>query len=261
MMSMRSESLGWGVKRESVERRSVEREGIVALGTLHALTLYAPTLHAPDARQSQFVRIPPKAPKLLLRGPLPLRALAALMLLSLLLGSPGCGTSGPPAKPPPGGASAAPRVDELNLVTMPVAVNLESKLGINGINVKVYASDYQRPKTQPVKDGTLEILMFEGLVGDSFDQTNRCRHLWSFQAWELAPYAVTTTVGTGYLFPLAWGKDQPRADKITVVARYQPPQGRTIYSAPSYISIAPPPSSLPQSSPPPSSPAPPSPKK
>jgi hypothetical protein len=150
-------------------------------------------------------------------------------------------------------------VDELDLVVMPVAVNLESKLGINGIQAKVYASDYQRPKTQPIKDGTLQVLMFEGLVGESFDQTNRCRHLWSFPAPELATYAVTTTVGTGYLFPLAWGKDQPRSDKITVVARYQPPQGGMIYSAPSYISIPPPPSPPPRSPGPPPSPPPSSP--
>jgi len=35
-----------------------------------ALTLYAPTLqNSPDARQSLFVRIPPKAPKLLSQEP------------------------------------------------------------------------------------------------------------------------------------------------------------------------------------------------
>jgi len=179
------------------------------------------------------------------------RALAALMLPPLLLASSGCGTSRPAAKPAPGRASPAPRVDELNLVTMPVAVNLESKLGINGISVKVFAGDYQRPKTQPIKDGTLQILMFDGLVGDSFDQTNRCRHLWSFPGRDLAAYAFTTTIGTGYVFSLAWGKDQPRSDKITVVARYQPPQGPMVYAAPSYISIGPPPSP-PPSSPPPS---------
>jgi len=34
-----------------------------------ALTLYAPTLqNSPDARQSLFVRIPPKEPKLFLHG-------------------------------------------------------------------------------------------------------------------------------------------------------------------------------------------------
>jgi hypothetical protein len=181
--------------------------------------------------------------------------LAALMLSSLLLGPSGCGTSRPPAKRAPDRPSSGLRIDELSLVTMPVAVNLESKLGLNGIQVKIYASDYQHPKAQPIKDGTLEVLMFEGLVGETFDQTNRCRHLWSFPARDLATWAVTTTVGTGYVLPLAWGKDRPRADKITVVARYQPPQGPMIYSAPSYISIAPPPSPLP-SPPPAASPAP-----
>ncbi|MGA2657977.1 MAG: hypothetical protein ABSH34_10710 [Verrucomicrobiota bacterium] len=46
------------MKRESVDRGKC----------YDALTLYAPTLHAPDARQSQFVRIPPNAPKLFLHG-------------------------------------------------------------------------------------------------------------------------------------------------------------------------------------------------
>jgi len=171
------------------------------------------------------------------------------LLLWLLLGCSGCVTSGPAAKPAPAGPSSGSRIDEINLVTMPVVVNLESKLGLNGVQVKIYAVDYKRPKTQPIRDGALEILMFEGLVGDSFDQTNLCRHLWSFLAPELPAYAATTAVGTGYLLPLAWGKDRPRADKITLVARYQPPQGPMIYSAPSYISIPPPPSPPPKQPP------------
>ena len=183
-----------------------------------------------------------------------LRPFAALLLLSLFLAAAGCVTSGPQARPAPKEPSSKARVDELDLVAMPVAVNLESKLGLNGIQVKIYAGDLRRPKTQPITEGTLEILMFEGLVGDSFDQTNRCRHLWSFPARDLLTSALTTSVGTGYLFPLAWGKDRPRADKITVVARYLPPQGPVIYSAPSYISIPPPrspPPSAPPSAPPP----------
>jgi|GEM_PF-332518 len=174
-----------------------------------------------------------------------LHPLAALVLLSLFLAAAGCVTSGPQARPAPKEPSSKARVDELDLVTMPVAVNLESKLGLNGIQVKIYACDFQRPKPHAITEGTLEILMFEGLVGESFDQTNRCRHLWSFPARDLLTSAVATSVGTGYLFPLAWGNDRPRADKITVVARYLPPQGPAIYSAPSYISIAPPPSPSP----------------
>jgi hypothetical protein len=168
--------------------------------------------------------------------------LAALLLLAC----PGCVTSGPRAKPAHDNPASAARIDELNLVTMPVVVNLESKLGVNGVQVKIYAVDFKRPKTQAIREGTLEILMFDGLVGESFDQTNRCRHLWSFPALDLPSYAATTTVGTGYLFPLPWGKDRPRADKMTLIARYLPTQGPAIYSAPSYIAIPPPPSLPPQ---------------
>ena len=221
---------------------------------------------SPNLEASSVATLPPRSTLHAPRSPGPVppdfgfrisaAPLAALVLLSLFLGAAGCVTSGPRAKPAPKEPSSKARVDELDLVTMPVAVNLESKLGLSGIQVKIYASDSQRPKPHAITDGTLEILMFEGLVGDSFDQTNRCRHLWSFPARDLLTSAVTTTVGTGYLFPLAWGKDRPRADKITVVARYLPPQGPVIYSAPSYISIPPPPSTPP--SPPP---APPPPKK
>jgi hypothetical protein len=178
---------------------------------------------------------------------LDVQRLVALMLLSLLLGCSGCVSSGPPGKRASDRPSSVSRIDEINLVTMPVVVNLESKLGINGVQVKVYAVDYQRPKTQPIREGALEILMFEGLVGESFDQTNRCRHIWSFPARDLPTYAATTTVGVGYPFSLSWGTNRPRADKITLVARYQPPQGPMIYSAPSYISIPPPPSPTPAS--------------
>ncbi len=158
------------------------------------------------------------------------------LLLSLVLLLSGCGTSAPSASV----ASSASHLDELDLVTSPVAVNLQSQLGVNGIPVKVYAVDYHLPKTQPIRDGTVQILMFEGLVRDAFDQTNRCRHVWSYPARDLALYTFRTTVGTGYLFPLAWGKDQPRTDKIALVARYLAPQGRTLYSAPSYVLLPPP---------------------
>lgn len=161
----------------------------------------------------------------------------ALLALGLVWALAGCSTSKPPAKPAPVAAATAAQVDELNLVTMPVAVNLESRPGVDGIAVKVYAVDVRRPKTQPIQSGVLEILMFDGLVRESFQETNRCRHLWSYPASELPAYAFTSTVGTGYAFPLGWGKDRPREDKITVVARYCPPHAPAVYSAPSYIAL------------------------
>lgn len=128
-------------------------------------------------------------------------------------------------------------MDELNLVTMPVPVNLESLPGVDGIVIKIYAANARRPRTQPIVSGVLEVLMYEGLVRGGAEETNRYRHQWTFPAEELPAFATATTIGTGYSFRLAWGKDAPRIDKITVVARYQPPQGPTVYSSPSYLAI------------------------
>ena len=128
-------------------------------------------------------------------------------------------------------------MDEINLVTMPVPINLESLPGIDGVVVKIYAVDYKLPRTQPINAGTLEVLMYDGLVRGSADETNQCRHRWTFPAADLAGYASTTTIGVGYSFRLGWGKDHPQQDKITLVARYQPPQGKPVYSSPSYVPI------------------------
>jgi hypothetical protein len=134
-------------------------------------------------------------------------------------------------------AAFSSRLDEINLVALPVPINLESLPGIDGIVVKIYGVNYKHPRTQPIDSGTLEILMYDGLVRGSADETNQCRHIWTFTAQELQAYAFTTTVGTGYFFRLGWGKDKPQRDKITVVARYQPRQGQAVYCAPSYIAI------------------------
>ena len=120
---------------------------------------------------------------------------------------------------------------------MPVPINLESLPGIDGVVVKVYAVNYKYPRTQTIPTGVLEVLMYDGLVRGAANETNQARHIWIFPAEELPGYAITTTIGTGYSFRLAWGKDHPRGDKISVVARYRPPEGAAVYSSPSYLAI------------------------
>ena len=162
-----------------------------------------------------------------------------LLLAGMLWAPLGC--TAPGAKPagstPAAPVSAGSRIDEINLVTMPVPINLESLPGIDGIVLKIYAVNYQHPRTQAIAAGALEVLMYDGLVRGGPGETNQCRHQWSFSAEELRGYAFTTRIGTGYSFRLGWGKDRPQQDKISVVARYQPPQGQPIYSSPSYIPI------------------------
>jgi hypothetical protein len=172
------------------------------------------------------------------------------LLLAALVGAlaAGCTNPGAPTKPAPGGTalfSASARVDEISLVTMPAPVNLESLPGLDGVAVKVYAVDYKLSRTQPIRSGSLAILMYDGLVRGGGDETNKCRHQWTFAAQELPPFAMTTSIGTGYSFRLGWGKDTPQQERITLVARYQPPKGRPVYSAPSYLPVPGPPAAPP----------------
>ena len=154
----------------------------------------------------------------------------------------GCSGPSSAARPLPRGApaSSSSRVDEINLVALPVPVNLESLPGVDGIVLKIYGVSFKHPRTQPIRSGVLDVIMWDGLVRGTAEETNRCRHIWTFTAQELQGYAFTTTVGTGYFFQLGWGKDKPQGDKITVVARYQPAPGQAVYSAPSYMAIPPP---------------------
>jgi hypothetical protein len=166
------------------------------------------------------------------------RRLLALLLLSVLLGLfPACTNPGSPTHSRPAAPVSSSPIDELNLVSMPVPVNLESLPGIDGIVVKIYAVDTRHPRPQPIRSGTVEIRMFDGLVRDVATNTNNLRHVWIFPAQDLSGYAMTTGIGTGYSLPLGWGKDQPRQDKITLAARYLPPQGNPVYSTPSYVPI------------------------
>jgi len=152
----------------------------------------------------------------------------------------GCAGSGRTATPHPPPAATTSPINELNLVAMPMAINVNRQPGgANGIAVKVFAVDRERPKAQGITQGTLELIMLDGLVTTASAGTNRLLHTWSFPASELPAHAFVTAVGTGYLFSLGWGKDRPRSNGITVFARYLPPQGAAISSAPSFISLVP----------------------
>jgi hypothetical protein len=109
---------------------------------------------------------------------------------------------------------------------------------VDGFAIKVYAVDRSKPKTQPIKTGALQIRMYDGhLQQVTKPDSPQSRHVWTFSAAELKSHAFATTIGTGYDFTLNWGADRPRDDKISVIARYQPPQGLAVYSAPSSISV------------------------
>ena len=130
------------------------------------------------------------------------------------------------------------QIDELDLLAMPVALNLDAAPGVDGFAIRVFALDRSRPKAQPLASGVMEILMYDGFLREVLQDAGQYRKTWSFSAEQLKAYAFASTIGTGYRFTLNWGVDKPHADRITVAVRYRSAQGKTVTSAPSSISVA-----------------------
>lgn len=148
-----------------------------------------------------------------------------LLLLLLLLGG-GCATSG--------GGSASSRIRQLYLVTTPVALNLDSRPGVDGLGASVFAFG-PGPKAVPLKRGRLEITVYdpEGIL----EQPPRAFHQWSFEADELGAHRTKAAIGVGYKFLLSWQPKSLVADRIAVVCRYHPPEGPPVTSDPSLIGV------------------------
>ena len=150
------------------------------------------------------------------------------LALTLLAGA-GCArrSMGPSGKLP---------VVELHLYSLPVAVNIDSQPGADGVAVKIYGGNPQAPGPVPIRDGSLEILMFDGIVRSMTTNTVPL-HVWAFEASELRPFEAQTTIGVSYNLTLSWGTDQPAQNRITVVARHHRANGPAVYSAPSHLSV------------------------
>ncbi|MFO1497711.1 MAG: hypothetical protein U1G07_04840 [Verrucomicrobiota bacterium] len=162
--------------------------------------------------------------------------LFSLSLVACLLA--GC-VSEPKAKAPVShsdGDGGGP-IDEINLLAIPVALNMDQNPGLDGFVIKVYASNHSRPKPVAIERGKIEILMFDGIPGVTRDAAAQPRRVWTYAAEELKPFEIHTSIGTGYQLAPLWGADEPSGNKITVGVRYTPPQGPAVNSAPSIISV------------------------
>lgn len=148
----------------------------------------------------------------------------------------GCVADRPqPGRPAP--VSAAPAgVQELNVLAIPVAVDLDGRPGVDGFMIKIYASNRKRPKPLLLEEGQLEILMFEGIPPRSATPPVPLR-VWKYTAAELRQFEIRSSIGSGYQLALSWGEAVPAGNKISVVARYIW-EGGSITSAPSIIAVA-----------------------
>lgn len=155
-------------------------------------------------------------------------------LVGIVVGLAGCSTDGGSV----GAGRSASGITELNLLTLPVALNLDSAPGADGIAVKIYASANGSPKPVPIRSGEIEILLFDGLLAKDTTRMPEPARSWKLTAKELRPWETTAMVGTGYQLTLRWDSFKPVQDRVTVVARMPLGEGRYLYSSPGVISCS-----------------------
>lgn len=163
-------------------------------------------------------------------------ALAALAMVT------GCVTENPPRRAGanrsgsgigPLSGSTPHAIRELNLLTMPTALNLDAQPGADGVAVKIFAIRAGEAKASPLRDGRLEIFAFEGTLDPS--RPTPSFHSWTFSPDQLRPQQFTAALGTGYNLLLDWSPKVLQGTRLTLIARYHPPEGPPVVSAPGFV--------------------------
>ena len=142
-------------------------------------------------------------------------------------------TAGRGSNPPPSG------IVELNLLTLPVALNLDGAPGADGVAVKLYVGAAGSTKPVALRTGEVEFLLFDGLLTQDSTRLPEPARTWRLTAKQLRGLEVQALVGTGYQVTLRWDRFQPKSDRVTVLARIPLGEGRYLYSSPGVISCAP----------------------
>jgi len=145
----------------------------------------------------------------------------------------GCGGMGRGNEPP----EPVERVDAVGLWGVPpAAINWDDIPGPDGVQVRVFLYQAERPQPVLVK-GTVELIMYPGrLHAESVAGVAPLR-TWTFTPQELGTRLSKGQAGWGYFFRLGWGQEVPTTPTVTIVARYTPPKGSPVYSATLVIPI------------------------
>lgn len=126
-------------------------------------------------------------------------------------------------------------IQELHLLVLPVTLKSSQAGATDGFAVRVFASDRRRSKGIPIRGGTLEILGYEGSPYETDPRTMTPAQVWSYPAASLPPFAIATSLGTGYDLTLPWQGPRPTNSRLTLVVRHTPASGSALLSAPSVI--------------------------
>lgn len=163
------------------------------------------------------------------RRPANLSTCGLLTALALLCA---CGCSSPSG----GGVfSRSDVIHELHLFVSPVGLQSSPSGPVDGLAVRVFASSRGHAKGVPIRSGTLDILAYDGAPDEAARRSVKPAQVWSFPATKLPPFAVTSSLGTGYELALPWQGTRPTASRLTIVARHTPASGPSLFAAPSIM--------------------------
>jgi len=159
-----------------------------------------------------------------------------LTRMTLLLAActllPGCPPSARDAMPEPTAVVAA-----IEMQVKPVALDWDESPGVDGLELQVRLYRNDPVRAVPVS-GKLEFILYAGRIrADKLAGATPLR-TWTFVGEPLQRRAGRDMVGWHYVLRLGWLAEVPTCKSATLVARYELPDGRWLYSDPnSSISI------------------------
>ncbi|MGY8652715.1 MAG: hypothetical protein ACKVJX_03755 [Verrucomicrobiia bacterium] len=147
----------------------------------------------------------------------------------------GCATDG--SRSTLRSSATSHEVTQLHLLSFPTAINLDAIPGQDGVAIKVFAGNSRRPKPFALREGTLEILLFDGLLKSNPGSKPEPLKTWSFSILDLRRHEFKSTIGVGYELTLLWEGARPTRGRATLLARVELSDEKTIYSTPNPITL------------------------
>lgn len=144
-------------------------------------------------------------------------ALVLMLAASALL--TGCG---------PGGVDV---IAAMEMQVVPRPVDWRADPAPDGLQVQIRFYSGQPVRAVTV-NGTLELLLFQGVVPAGRIAQAKPMRTWSFAGRPLRELAEPDLVGCYHMLRLDWGNLPPPVGSVTLIARYRPPEGQWLYSRP-----------------------------
>lgn len=167
------------------------------------------------------------------RPPRPLTSEIAAAFVLAVLALTGCATNSDKvgATPPP----AQDRIDQVSLMSSPVATSWTGRSQPDGVEIALYA--FRNDRKLPVTlDGTVRFTMYDGVVTGQALANARPFQTWQFDAVQLRDLSMRSAFGWGYGFRLGWDRP-PTNSSVTLMAEFRPALGPAVRADPVVVAV------------------------